>query len=223
MSKVLTLVAHPDDEVLGCGATLIKHIDNGDEVRVICLTDGESSRGELNVQTRLEQFHQAMDFLGIKDFSILNFKDQRLDSYPLQEIVLKVEEIKKIFKPNIIYTHSRVDLNQDHKLTNQIALTVFRPTPQESVSKILSFEIPSSTGWDTQEKNFTPNYYSSCSEAQIAKKIQALSLYKSELRDYPHPRSAKALWSLSQFRGSSVGVDYAEAFYIERIIEHRGN
>jgi LmbE family N-acetylglucosaminyl deacetylase len=221
MKKVLAIVAHPDDETLGCGATLIKHIQNGDEVRVLVMTDGETSRQAGNASQRKEQFERVCRQMEIKHFSILSFEDQRLDSYPFIELTRGIRELKDQYSPDIVYTHSVSDLNIDHQLTAKAALTVFRPFPNEKLSKLLSFEIPASSEWSsvTEHSRFTPNYFVKISKDQLNRKIAALSLYKGELRDYPHPRSEEYIRVLAQHRGATIGTNLAEAFMVERIID----
>ena len=129
---------------------------------------------------------------------------------------------KKVFdiRPNIIYTHHFGDLNIDHQLTHAAVMTACRPQPNFSVKEIYSFEVLSSTEWQSLgiEKAFIPNYYVDITNT-IKLKFLALNSYHEELRDYPHSRSLEAVEALAKYRGASVGVPAAEAFKVERIIK----
>ncbi len=216
-NKILVVAAHPDDEVLGAGGTILKHIKDRDQVNILILSDGETSRGVGNITTRRNQAKKAAKILGVKKIILEKLPDNKFDSLPLLEIVKKVEKVISEIKPNIIYTHFSDDLNIDHRLTFQAVLTACRPQPGFFVKKILSFEILSSTEWQKKKKKnlFCPNYYNNISNF-IDKKINALTVYADELRPYPHPRSKAGVKILAQYRGLEVGYKYAEAFEIVR-------
>lgn len=219
-NKILVVVAHSDDEVLGCGGTISKHIANQDEVFVLVLTDGESSRGEFNTEKRHEAFLKSCHSLGIKNHHHANLKDSQLDTYPLVEVIRVVEKIATEFKPTIVYTHTESDLNIDHTITHRAVMTAFRGTQNSSVSQILTFEIPSSTEWANHRNrsHFVPNYFVELTETEFKAKMTALNCYAEELREFPHPRSEEYLLALAKVRGGSVGVKLAEAFFSERTI-----
>jgi LmbE family N-acetylglucosaminyl deacetylase len=216
--KILVVVAHSDDEILGCGGTILKHISQGDEVKVIFLTDGVGSRGvgSSEVQRRARSTISAMEKMGVKNYTSLSFPDNKLDSVPLLDIVQVIEDESKDFFPETIYTHFYGDLNIDHQIVNRAVKTSFRPLPETSVSKILSFEVLSSTEWGFRP--FDPNYFVNISEFKDLK-MEALKAYDEEMRVAPHTRSYENVESLMMFRGHSVGYKYAEAFCVERIRE----
>jgi len=218
-NEILIVAAHPDDEVLGAGGTILKHVKNGDRVSILILGDGVTSRGAgaAAIKQRLNQAKKAAGILGVKQVILETLPDNKFDSLPLLEIVKKVEPVIKRIKPNIIYTHFSDDLNIDHRLTFQAVLTACRPQPGFFVKKILSFEIPSSTEWQVKKKNnlFCPTYYNDISDF-IAKKIKAIKVYEEELKPYPHPRSKKGINILAQWRGLEVGYKFAEAFQAVR-------
>lgn len=222
MKKVLVVIAHADDEALGPGGTITQHVQRGDNVFILVLTNGESSRSnsaDMELK-RFNQFKESVNILGIKEYHYMDFDDNKLDSYPLLEVIQNIEIIKESFAPDIIYTHTSSDLNIDHQICNRAVLTAFRPTPDDTVSKILSFEVPSSTEWLPASLNstFTPNYYIEISEAELENKIKALECYPNEIRDFPHPRSIEHVENLAKIRGSQSGVKLAEGFAVERII-----
>jgi LmbE family N-acetylglucosaminyl deacetylase len=220
MVKVLVVAAHPDDEVIGCGGTIVRHVEAGDEVGVLFMTDGVSAReGATNIekQERRKAAEQAADILGISSLEFLDFKDNKMDSIPLLEVVQKVEHYINKFRPQTVYTHHWGDLNIDHKTVFSALLTACRPTPDQSVNSIFCFEIPSSTGWGLADSSstFQPNYFVDISNT-IETKLEALNRYSVELRQYPNARSLDAIVALEKYRGSSVGINVAEAFFMHR-------
>lgn len=219
-NKILIIAAHPDDEVLGVGGTILKHCKNGDEVNILILSDGESSRDNgSDVAKREKQCQEVAEKLGAEKVYFKKFPDNSFDSIPLLEITKEVEMIIGQLKPDTIYTHHAHDLNIDHRLTFQAVLTACRPQPNFFVKKILTFEVLSSTEWQLKDGNnaFCPNEYNNI-EDFIDRKIEALQIYKDELRKYPHPRSTEGVKILAQFRGLEVGLSFAEAFQIIRFI-----
>ena len=219
--KFLIVVAHPDDEVLGMGGTIFKHVNNGEEVNSLILGEGETSRKEKgNVEKRKEQAKKAAKVLGIKNVFFEDLPDNKFDSVPLLEITQKIEAIINKVRPNIVYTHHAYDLNIDHRLTFKAVLTACRPQPNFYVKKISSFEVLSSTEWQLKNSNnlFCPNEYVNITES-IDKKLEALKCYKDEIRELPHPRSLEGVKILSQYRGIEVGCPHAEAFKIIRSLD----
>ena len=222
-NKILLLVAHTDDETIGMGGTICRHINNGDEVYAFSMTDGVSSRqtyDKENVKTRLEASNKVSEKLGFKWFKRENFPDNAMDSVPLIEIVKVIEEAKKKINPNIIYTHSSADLNIDHRIVNQATFTAFRPFQNECWKEIRTFEIPSSTdyGHKSITNIFNPNLYIHIS-SYISQKLNALKNYEEEILPPPNSRSYEGIKNLAKFRGNQSGLNYAEAFEVIRKIE----
>ena len=218
--RILVIVAHPDDETIGMGGTISKHIRNGDDVNVISMTDGVGSRisaGKTEVFERLQYAKNASEILGFSWFKQYQFPDNRMDTVAFIDVVKQIEFVKDKLNPDIIYTHSPSDLNVDHRITLEATLTAFRPQPNENFSEIISFEVQSSTeyGHKAAFGNFSPNMYINIEEEWDLKE-KALLSYEAEMRPYPHSRSIKALSVLSNQRGSQVGLERAEAFEILR-------
>jgi len=215
---VLTIAAHPDDEVLGCGATLAKHSAQGDKVYVLLIADGETARGQESTTNRNIQADKAAEILGIKKVISLNLADQRLDTMALLDIVQSIESVIESIQPNIIYTHFANDLNLDHQIVNRAVLTACRPLPDSLIDAIFTFEIQSSTEWSGINKTaFKASHIVNVS-GFMEKKMAALRAYDSEMRDFPHSRSYEALDSLAKLRGVQAGFQAAECFQIERQI-----
>lgn len=218
MSKILIVAAHPDDEILGVGGAILKHVKNGDEVNILILGDGATSRdANADIGEREKQARQAADALGAKNLILEKLPDNRFDSVPLLEIVKKAEKAINKIKPEIIYTHFPYDLNIDHRLTFQAVMTACRPQPGFFVKKILALETPSSSEWQIKDQShiFCPTEYVDIS-GFIDEKLEVLKIYSEELREYPHPRSSEGVKILAQFRGMEVGCKYAEAFQVIR-------
>lgn len=218
--SVLVVVAHSDDEVLGCGGTIAKLTNLGVEVSVVSFGEGIMARdsGKLEEVAALrEAANDVARFLGVKKLKMFELPCNRLDTIPLLDIVKLVEGIVKRHQPQMILTHWKNDLNVDHRVVHDAVLTATRPMVGCSVKEIYAFEVPSSTEWRFGV-SFNPDTYVDITDT-LEKKIQALRLYRSEIRPFPHPRSLEALQALATWRGSTVGVGAAEAFQtIRRLI-----
>ena len=217
---VLVLAAHPDDEVLGCGATLAKLASQGASVHVAFLADGETSRpgrdGVAGVQARQAAAHKACQLLGVGSVSFGGFPDNRLDGVDLLDLVQAVEAEVAQRKPQLVPTHHGGDLNVDHRRVHQATVTACRPQSNHCVETLLFFEVPSSTEWQVPPgAPFVPNWFEDVTE-WVERKLLALQAYEAELREWPHPRSVQAIEALFKWRGATVGVAAAEAFMLGR-------
>ena len=221
----LVVVAHPDDEVLGCGASIYKWATGGDDVHVLILAQGITSRDsnlESNVDSAaLDKLAKAArvasKILAVSSISLHDFPDNCMDTVQFLDIVKTIETFVNELAPNVVVTHHAGDLNIDHRITHNAVLTACRPLPNCFVKRILCFETPSSTEWQSPGFNqpFTPNWFENVSQS-IDFKLKALEAYESEMRDWPHSRSIESDQNLSRWRGASVGVDAAEAFMLIR-------
>jgi LmbE family N-acetylglucosaminyl deacetylase len=221
MKTVLVVAAHADDEVLGCGGTIARHVEEGDAVHLVFLADGVQSRresSEADFARRIEASKHAQSILGISFSKLLELPDNKMDSIPLLEIVQRLEPIIQEIQPSVIYTHHHGDLNIDHRLTHAAVMTACRPTPDSSVREIYGFEVLSSTEWSLQQVSpFLPDYFVDITQ-QLRIKLNALEAYADEMRKPPHSRSMAHAEVLAYHRGYSIGVDAAEAFEVYRII-----
>lgn len=223
--RILVIAAHPDDEVLGCGGSIAKFSAGGDKVFALILGEGAMSRFDTRkdgLKSKAPAKLKAASarvarIMGIKMVSMFNFPDNRFDTVPLLEIAKVIEKVKNGIKPDIVYTHHRDDLNIDHRITYDAVLTACRPLKGETVKEIYSFEVPSSTEWN-YPASFNPDVFIDINRT-ICKKIAALKCYKSELRQFPHPRSEEGARHLAAYRGSMAGLNCAEAFETVRIIK----
>ena len=223
MNKTILIVAaHPDDEVLGCFGTVAKLIKQGYSAYTLILSGGKTSRGEVEqseIDNLRDEMLKANKIIGIKEVFQADFPDNAFDSVALLKIVKKIEEIKNKIKPDIIFTHHIGDMNIDHQLTHKAVLTATRPMADECVKTIYSMEVPSSTEWNSfsRESAFVANVFVDITET-IDKKIEAMSYYKSELREYPHPRSLRFIKELAGLNGIKAGINSSENFMLIRNI-----
>ena len=222
--KILIVAAHPDDEVLGCGGTVARLIKEGYDAYTLILGEGITSRDKSrNREKRLQdikklkdQIYKANKILGIKKVFTFDLPDNRFDSVDFLDIFKIIEEIKNKLKPEIIFIHSKSDLNIDHRITHKAVITAARPVKGETVKSIYAFEVLSSTEWN-YPLSFSPNVYFNI-ENTLDLKLKAMSEYKNELREYPHPRSLEGIKIKAKQRGMEAGFSYAEAFELIRIV-----
>jgi len=222
--SVLVVAAHPDDEVLGCGGTMARLANEGQEVRIAILAEGMTSRyqeREQADQKQLRHLHSnaqhAADKVRAKELVLCKLPDNRLDTVPLLEVVKLVEDLIEKFNPAVIYTHHPGDLNVDHGVVHRAVLTATRPIPGQRVREIYAFEVPSSTEWAFQrlEPSFRPSVFVDIS-ATLETKVSALACYDTETRKFPHPRSPEAVRAIAMRWGSVAGFQAAEAFELIR-------
>ncbi|MCD9022320.1 PIG-L deacetylase family protein [Cohnella silvisoli] len=225
-NKVLVIAAHPDDEILGCGATMAKHKHDGDEVSVVILAEGLTSRDEYRDRsTRSKDLselgaaaYKANEILGVDSVTLEEFADNRMDSVDRLEIIKKVEFLLDKYRPDVVYTHHIGDVNIDHRRIHEAVLTACRPIPgNHRVNHLLYFEVPSSTEWMTpgSAPHFAPNWFVDVSDT-LELKLKALEAYHTEMREWPHTRSIKAVDHLARWRGATISRDAAEAFVLGR-------
>jgi len=227
MKTALVVAAHPDDEVLGCGATIARLSHEGWDVHVLIVAEGSTSRQEKrDVVASSEELsclakcaEDANKILGVSSVSLLSLPDNRMDSMDLLDIVKIVEEYIAKYQPVLVFTHHVGDVNVDHKVLHDAVIAACRPQPGYVVKELLFFEVPSSTEWRPAASGiyFTPDYFYDVSE-HISTKLKALSAYGPEMRNFPHPRSIDAVNHLARWRGASVGCQAAEAFMLGRCI-----
>lgn len=225
----MIVVAHPDDELLGLGATLNKLISEYNvKTHVVILGEGITSRlDERDIEIWKEELiihrkniKSAQLSIGYHSTSIFDFPDNRFDSVPLLDIIKVIENEKASFRPEVIFTHHGGDVNIDHQRTFEAVHTACRPMQEEEVKMIITFETPSGTEWrsPTDPRHFLPNLFFSVSETNLEAKIKGMESYEFERRAYPHPRSPEALKIQAQRWGVAVGTDFAEAFCLVRLI-----
>jgi len=225
MGRILVVAAHPDDEILGCGGTIAR-FSRDYPVYIAILGEGVSSRYERRELTKTDELAKLHECsrrvaaqLGARELFLLGLPDNRFDELALLDVTKKVEDLIAQLQPNVILTHHAGDLNVDHAITFRAVLTATRPVPGCPVREVYAFEVPSSTEWAFQryEPTFRPNIFMDITNT-IEVKIKSMQEYESEIRPFPHPRSAEAIRSIAQRWGSVVGLEFAEAFELIRSV-----
>ncbi|MBL77200.1 MAG: GlcNAc-PI de-N-acetylase [Chloroflexi bacterium] len=232
--NILVLAAHPDDEVLGMGGTIKKFTKIGFNVKIVIFATGISARRSSNYKNtenydvddntiskmnkQIEKLkidaRSASKVLGVSDIEFLDFPDNEMDLISNLEITKSIEKIIKKFKPDQVFTHSGFDVNIDHRMLYNATLAATRPKFKSKIKKVYSFEVPSSTEWYFPSQ-FSPNFFVNI-DNEIKSKILALKKYKTELNQFPHPRSTIALDAIGKKWGSVSGFKHAEAFTLIR-------
>ena len=213
----LFVVAHPDDEVLGAGATIHKLVKQGNKVAVAIMSGHAAARANIS-ETLTEDESNAMTILGVEKVYHADFPNIKMNTVPHLDLVKYIESCIEDWQAEAIVTHHPSDVNIDHQETvNAVnaACRLFQRTAGVPRLKILLFmEVPSSTEWslNTAENRFAPNTFFEIGEEGVRVKIAALKAYKGVMRPFPHPRSDKAIEGLAAYRGAQAGLDYAEAF-----------
>lgn len=228
MKTALVVAAHPDDEVLGCGGTIARMADEGWQVHVLILAEGATSRSALRDRqahagslSELEaSARRAGAILGAASVQLESFPDNRMDGVELLDVVKRIETELDRVKPARVLTHHIGDVNIDHTVVHQAAAAACRPVPGACVRELLYFEVASSSEWRPTHSlpAFQPNLFVDIGST-LERKMKALEAYASEMREFPHARSTRALECLARWRGASIGCEAAEAFEIGRRIE----
>lgn len=215
----LIVVAHPDDEILGAGATMYKLVKDGHKV-IVCILSGEvnarnnrPSLYELN-----SDVHSSLNILGVEKVIKGSFPNIEFNTVPHIKLVQFIEKAIIDMKAEVVFTHHPADINNDHLHTSlacQAAVRIFQRRPDiQPIKELLFMEVLSSTDWGLNKafQQFNPNTYVEVGEEAIDKKIEALAQYRGVMREYPHPRSREVLKGLALYRGGQAGMNYAEAF-----------
>ena len=220
---ILIIAAHPDDELLGCAATVYKYVQQGATAVSVILGEGLRARGKASGKQLSELKKHAIDAnakIGVSKVHFDNLPDNQFDSVPILKIIKIIEKYIAKYSPDIVFTHFSNDLNVDHQLTFKAVITACRPQPGFKHPDIYCFEVPSSTDYAliSMHSAFVPNVYINI-ENEIDIKLAALAKYKTEMRSFPHTRSIAGIKILSQYRGVAAGLKFAEAFQLIRRIE----
>ena len=213
----LFVVAHPDDEVLGAGATIEKLVSQGHKVAVAIMSGHAAARKNLS-DTLAEDEANAMKIMGVDKVYHADFPNIKMNTVPHLDLVKFIENCIDDWKAEAIFTHHPSDVNIDHQETSNAAIAACRLFQRtDNVPKLHMFaymEVLSSTEWslNSADNRFTPNYFVEVGKEGIDTKIEALSAYTGVMRPFPHPRSKEAIEGLAAYRGAQSGCSYAEAF-----------
>ena len=222
MGRVIVISAHPDDEIIGAGGALLKHIANGDEVYWLITTNVFEEQGfsKERVESRQVEIEKVAEMLGIAKTFKLTFPTMSLSSSSLLKMVPQISEIFQEVKPETIYCLNRSDAHSDHRVTFDAVMACTKSFRYPFVRKVLMYECISETEFAPMlpEKVFMPNYFVDISDF-FERKLEIMQVYESEIGEHPFPRSLRNLEALATFRGASVGVEYAEAFQLVKYID----
>ena len=218
--RVLVIAPHPDDETLGCGGTLLKHIAAGDSLSWVIVTKAHEPRWPAEVIARREQqIEQVSDAYGFAKRFRLSFPAARLDTVPLEDLMAAFNEIVAEVKPDWIYTVHAGDVHSDHRVVFEATMSAVKAfnSADKGVSRLLSYETISSTDATPPLPTtvFLPNVYCDITP-YLERKLEIMSLYQGEVHPYPLPRALESIRALARFRGATVAAEYAEAVMLLR-------
>lgn len=235
--SVLVVAAHPDDETLGCGGTIARHVAQGDSVHIVIGSDGAAVRGvnhkrEPALKDDIDKYaqspfgspgwrngHKAAQIYGVTSITIHDLPDSQFDKLTMLELAKLVESHIERILPTIVYTHSPADLNLDHRMLGEATAIACRPKPGHPVRELLMYEVPSSTEWSPPGvyAPFVPHFFIDITKYLEIKEKVLQEAYQTELRETTHPRSISGVYALNSWRGASSGFEVAEAFMVGRI------
>jgi LmbE family N-acetylglucosaminyl deacetylase len=214
------VAVHPDDEVLGCGGTIARHSCIGDTAQVLVVTKGAPGHyPAAQVKDLRRELSAAHKILGVAEALFLDFPAPKLDTVPVSELADGIAGALRRLQPDVVYLPHRGDLHADHRATYQAALIAARPNVHLRIRHILSYETLSETEWGSPagDSVFIPNVFTDITDF-LSRKLEAMACYRSQLKEFPHPRSLQAIEALARLRGSTAGFAAAEAFELIREI-----
>jgi LmbE family N-acetylglucosaminyl deacetylase len=217
MRKILVVAPHADDETLGCGGTLLKHLSQGDEIYWLIVTSMslESGFSKSQIEIRKQEIEKVIVLYGFKKTYQLDFPPAMLDNIPMKDLVTEISHVVEKLRPEVVYTVFRNDVHSDHALVSDALMAATKSFRYPSVKQILAFETLSETEFSLRVDGqcFRPNFFVNI-EDFIEKKIRIMSHFESEISEFPFPRSKVALETLAKYRGIQAGCNFAEAFML---------
>jgi len=217
---VLVIAPHPDDEVLGCGGTILRHVAEGNAVHVVICTRGEYARfGKEQVERVQAEARAVHQFLGLTGSHFLDLPAAALDTIPGADVNAAIARVLDQVRPDTVYLPHPGDVHRDHQVVFQAAMVACRPNSPHCPSRMLAYETLSETDWYAAPLTpaFVPNVFLDIT-SYLARKLKAFEMYASQVRPSPHQRSLEAVRALAITRGHAVYVPFAEAFVLIREI-----
>lgn len=222
MNNVLLIAVHPDDETLGCGGTILKHKANGDSVHWLIVTSIKEENGFAAsvVEARQQEIKTVSSMYGFDGVYDLDFPTMQLDALPFSRLIGSISDVVGQVEPNIIYLPFKSDVHTDHQIAFKAAYSCTKSFRYPSIKKIVMMETLSETEFapGTKEDSFIPNMFVDTTSF-IDRKIEIMKHYKTEIGQYPFPRSERNIRALATFRGATAGCEYAESFMILKEIK----
>jgi N-acetylglucosamine malate deacetylase 1 len=218
--RILAIAPHPDDETLGCGATLLKHKAQGDTLFWLIVTRGHEPQWPAELIARKDaEIKKVCDAFGFEQVFPLGFPTIKLDTIPLDEIIVALRNAIDAAKPECVYLNHSGDVHSDHRVVFEATMSVLKPfySSRTGVRRVLSYETPSSTEAMPAGvgNSFAPNVFNDVTP-HLARKLEIMSMYETEQQPFPLPRSSESLQALARYRGSTIGAEFAEAFMLVR-------
>jgi LmbE family N-acetylglucosaminyl deacetylase len=221
--RILAIAPHPDDETLGCGGTLLKHKADGDTTAWLIVTRGhEPQWSAQTLEQKEREIEKVQSAYGFEQIFRAGLPTIKLDSLPLEQLMLPIHQAISSFQPDLVYLNHANDAHSDHRAVFSAATSVLKPfnSKRDGVKRVLSYEVLGST--DAMAPNqsgiFAPNVFVEVTEF-IERKLEIMSLYETEIHEYPLPRSVESIRALARYRGSTIGCPYAEAFTLVREVQ----
>jgi len=213
-NRVIIIAPHPDDEILGCGGAILKHKQNGDIVAILYITNclPEFGFSEERCQSRQSEIDSVKNKCNINFIYKLDLAPSKLEKFGLSDLIKKISNVFHEFKPNIVYINNYGDAHSDHEIAFKATYSCTKSFRYPFIEKIYIYEVPSETEFGYKQ-NFKPNSYVDITTF-IDNKLELMSIYASEVMRSPYPRSLDSIRALARWRGSRIGVEYAEAFML---------
>lgn len=215
--KVLIVAVHPDDETLGCGGTLLKHIEQGDEIHWLIATEMKASNGfqDQEIRRREEDINAVSNAYQFKSVNRLELSAMKVDEYSMSDLVAKISKVFNEVEPHTVYLPFKSDVHSDHRSIFNAAYSCTKSFRYPFVKRVLMIETLSETEFSasTKEDSFIPNVFIDISQ-YMGKKLEILNIYNSEIGEHPFPRSERNVEALGVFRGATAGCIYAESFML---------
>lgn len=218
--RILVISAHPDDETLGGGGTILKHRDAGDDLFWLVVTSTYKPRWSAEIiERKATEIERVAEAYGMKQYFKLGFPTVQLDTVPQADLIERVRDVISEVRPEIIYLVHDGDVHTDHHATFTATMSVLKPfyMSKFNIHRVLCYEILSSTEAAPPQlyRAFIPSIFSDITP-YIEPKIEIMNLYETEAQADPLPRGPSAIFALARYRGATVGVEYAEAFMLIR-------
>jgi len=222
MNTILVVAPHPDDETLGCGGALLKHIAAGDSVHWVIFTSVRTEEGfsEKYVRSRAEEIERVASAYGFAGVHSLGFPTMTLDTVPKRDLIRSLSTVVQSVSAQVMYVPYRNDVHSDHAAVFDAAVACTKSFRYPSIRSVRAYETLSETefGLRSDDPGFRPNFFIDIAPF-LERKLEIMSVYAGEMGEFPFPRSEITLRAQASLRGSQSGVSAAEAFMLLKEIQ----